>query len=156
MEEYIGRPLFERKAGVLRPLSDAEAKTEALTRAFRSLSASLSALNAPEGHGSIAVTTTHSLAEFWLSSILPDFHAQTGHLNLRLETSFDIIDLEENGLDFAIRLLGDPESDVATLPLFPEVFAPLATKDFAKRHGLDRGTKKPCWRAPDQRDTALQ
>lgn len=42
LEEYIGRSLFEREAGALRPLSDAEAETEALTRAFRSLSACLS------------------------------------------------------------------------------------------------------------------
>lgn len=136
LEDYLGRPLFERLSTGVRPAED-------LLRAAPQLNASMSGLASvlrdlqPAADGNrISVTLSPGLAENWLSTELADFFGMLQDADLRIHTSKTPEDLSSGQLDFAVRSIREPGEEFDAEWLFPSGVVPICTPEFAQTYGL--------------------
>lgn len=110
LEEQIGQPLFHR---VNRALQLTQAGEELFRAADEALALVDSAAERLAGAGrSLGVTTTTALASLWLVPRLPRFARTHTGIDVRIAASNEILDLEREQLDIAIRFLL-PGGDIA-------------------------------------------
>jgi DNA-binding transcriptional LysR family regulator len=63
--------------------------------------------------------------------------SKVGQIDLRLNTSWEVMDLNDADLDFAIRYMGEAEDGMESLWLMRSGVVPVCTPDFAKRYSLN-------------------
>lgn len=143
LEDRLGRPLFKRKPGGLEPMEDLAALAPALAAGFANLAAVQGALQHNEPARHVSLTVTKTFAESWLPFHLPDLFAKVGAIDLRLDTSWTVVDLATTDFHFAIRFMPepDPDSGIAAIGLMPSGVVPVCTPDFAKRYDLHPGRR---------------
>lgn len=136
LEDRIGRPLFLRESRGLVP-------TEALTDVQQRLSGGMAILAGVQRDLSsesvprrIALAVTQTFAENWLPRHMPSLFAKTDGMDLRLDTRWDLVGIDEGGFDFAIRYMAAPGPEFGQVPLLPSGVVPVCTPDFASRYGL--------------------
>src|SRR6478609_1630246 len=103
LEEFVGVPLFERRHKAL-------ALTDAGQAYFRVVAASLGELReatrklreSRTGHV-LTVTTTVSFASIWLVPRLARFRKQHPRVDVRITATHNVVDMEREGIDLAIR-----------------------------------------------------
>jgi DNA-binding transcriptional LysR family regulator len=103
LEAFVGVPLFERRHKAL-ALSDAGLAY------YRSVSATLDQLreatrklrDSGKGHV-LTVTTTVSFAALWLVPRLARFRKEYPHVDVRITATQEVVELEREGVDVAIR-----------------------------------------------------
>ena len=102
-EEFVGVQLFERRHKAL-------ALTDAGQAYYRVVAASLGELReatrklreARTGHV-LTVTTTVSFASIWLVPRLARFRREHPHTDVRITATHNVVDMEREGIDLAIR-----------------------------------------------------
>ena len=109
LEEQLGRPLFHRANRTLQ-------LTSAGSELFRAAELALDALDAAvdrvAGAGrSLGITTTTALASMWLVPRLPSYARAHPGCDVRVAASNDLVDLERERLDVALRFV-PPGADV--------------------------------------------
>jgi len=103
LEEFVGLPLFERRHKAL-------ALTDAGQAYYRVVSASLGELReatrklreSRTGHV-LTVTTTVSFASIWLVPRLARFRKEHPRVDVRITATHNVVDMEREGIDLAIR-----------------------------------------------------
>jgi DNA-binding transcriptional LysR family regulator len=140
LEARLGRQLFHRRPGGLAPVAELAALADRLAAALSSLAAVERMLSARAPDDFVAVTVTQTFAETWLPRHLPDLFARMGRLDLRLDTTWEVVDLSRADLHFAIRYMGPPEPGIRARDLLPSGVVPVCTPDFARRYGLGPDT----------------
>ena len=103
LEEFLGVALFERRHKAL-------ALTEAGQAYYRTVAASLDQLreatrrlrSARTGHV-LTVTTTVSFASIWLVPRLIRFRKDHPRVDVRIAATHEVVDMEREGIDLAIR-----------------------------------------------------
>uniref|UniRef100_UPI003B5165A4 LysR substrate-binding domain-containing protein n=1 Tax=Roseovarius indicus TaxID=540747 RepID=UPI003B5165A4 len=139
LEDRLGRVLFTRTPGGLRPTPDLVAVADRLTEAMTALARAQEALTFEPPGNRVAVSVTQTFAETWLPRHLPDLFPRLGQIDLNLNTTWDVVDLHGADLHFAIRYMGEITGDLAGIPLLPSGVVPVCTPDFAARYGLGAG-----------------
>lgn len=141
LEHRLGRALFERGPGGLAPLEAARQAADRLTRGFALIADAEQDLGARGPSRQVALTVTQTFAETWLPRHLSALFAARGAVDLRLETTWEVLDLHRSEMHFAIRFMGPPAPDHSALDLMPSGVVPVCTPDFAARYGLGPETR---------------
>ncbi|MBU1360723.1 MAG: LysR family transcriptional regulator [Gammaproteobacteria bacterium] len=131
LEAQLGVALFERRHRSL-ALTDAggifqRAVVESLER-LRDATARVRAASAPR---QVAITCTPGFASLWLIPRLARFTAAHPSVDVRISASLDVLDLERNRIDLAVRFV--PIARGVGPSLFEESVLPLCSPQVAKQ-----------------------
>jgi DNA-binding transcriptional LysR family regulator len=132
LEESLGLPLFERRHKAL-------ALTDAGEAYYRSVAQTLDHLReatrrvreARTGHV-LTVTTTVSFAALWLVPRLARFRKEHPRVDVRITATHEIVDLERDGIDVAIRDLPLNRVPPGAAFLVGEHLAPMCSPAYVK------------------------
>lgn len=141
LEKRLDRPLFERGPGGLVALDELRDTADRLTRSFAMLSEVERSLGTHSGSRQVALTVTQTFAETWLPRHLPSLFARRAGVDIRLETTWEVVDLRHSEMHFAIRFMGPPDAEHHAIDLLPSGVVPVCTPDFAERYRLGPGTR---------------
>ncbi|HUQ29059.1 MAG TPA: transcriptional regulator GcvA [Usitatibacter sp.] len=148
LEAFVGMPLFERrhKALALTPAGDAYYKTVAQTldqlrEATRRLK------ETRKGHV-LTVTTTVSFAALWLVPRLSRFRKEHPNVDVRIAATFEVVDLEREGIDLAIRDCALAKAPPGAVFLVGEQLMPVCSPAYLREAKRD---KRPLARPADLR-----
>lgn len=124
IEREVGLALFERDGPRVRLSAGGERLAAALRPALATLDATVEQLRQSSQRPRVRITTFASFASLWLMPRLPLFQAQYPEVDIAVEASDQIVDLEASGQDVALRL---------TLPAHPAVRVAEAQALFEER-----------------------
>ncbi len=141
LEERLGRPLFRRLPGGLEPVDEMAAMAQTLRAGFSGIASVQKALQERSPSRQVSLTVTATFAETWLPRHLPELFARVGAIDLRLDTTWTVVDLATSDVHFAIRFMPEPGQGIAALPLLPSGVVPVCTADFADRYDLHPGRR---------------
>ena len=152
LEEFVGVPLFERRHKAL-------ALTDAGQAYFRVVAASLGELReatrklreSRTGHV-LTVTTTVSFASIWLVPRLARFRKQHPRVDVRITATHNVVDMEREGIDLAIRDCPLDRVPPGSTYLVSEHLAVVASQQYLKEA---KAQKKPYAKPADLRHHAL-
>jgi LysR family transcriptional regulator, glycine cleavage system transcriptional activator len=133
LEDWFGLKLFERKT---RGVALTEAGIDfyaASHKALRQLSAAALAIRPEEK--SVRVTTVPSFATRWLVPRLADFAKLHPSIDVSIDASDDLHDLDQGDVDLAIRIVREvPPPQLHSVKLFDEVWFPVCSPAYKKAH----------------------
>lgn len=141
IEALIGQPLFAREPGGLVPLPSLREVQDQLSTSLSGLAAVQQRLAATPPSNQLSLAVTQTFAENWLPRHLPDLFAALGSVDLRLNTSWDVVDLIGGPWDFAIRYMAQAAPGLDAIPLLPTGVVPVCTTEFARRYRLSPSTR---------------
>ena len=152
LEEFVGVPLFERRHKAL-------ALTEAGQVYHRSISAALDQVReatrklreARRGHV-LTVTTTISFASAWLVPRLSRFRRENPAIDVRIKATHEVVDLDRDGIDLAVRDLAVANAPAGSIHLVSEHMAAMCSPEYAREA---KAAKKPLNRPEDLRHHIL-
>src|SRR5690349_9026068 len=130
LEEFVGETLFERRHKAL-------ALTPAGVAYHRSVAAALDQLreatrklrDARRGHV-LTVTTTVSFASAWLVPRLARFRRENPGIDVRITATHEVVDLERDGIDVAVRDCAVGAAPPGSIHLVAETLAAMCSKDY--------------------------
>lgn len=123
LEDDLGVALFARQHRALVLTPAGEKLLLACQNMLAQLRRTVSSIRAPAAREVLAITTTPSFASLWLIPRLRAFTQSNPAVDVRLDASYDIRDLRNDGFDLAVRYqrasAGEGE------PLFSETLLPV-------------------------------
>ena len=152
LEEFVGEPLFERRHKAL-------ALTAAGAAYHRSVAAALDQVreatrklrDARRGHV-LTVTTTVSFASAWLVPRLARFRRENPGIDVRITATHEVVDLERDGIDVAVRDCAVASAPPGAVHLVGEHMAAMCSPLYAREA---KAQKKPLNRPEDLRHHVL-
>ena len=137
LEAFVGVDLFERRHKAL-------ALTDAGQAYYRTVSQTLDLLREAtrrlketrKGHV-LTVTTTVSFAALWLVPRLARFRKDHPHVDVRITATHEVVDLEREGIDVAIRDCPLNRAPPGAVFLVGEHLAPMASPAYLKEASRD-------------------
>jgi LysR family glycine cleavage system transcriptional activator len=144
LEAFVGMPLFERRHKAL-------GLTEAGQAYYRTVAASLEQLReatrrlreSRTGHV-LTVTTTVSFASAWLVPRLARFRREQPRVDVRITATHEVVDMEREGIDLAIRDCPLGQVPPGAVHLVGEHMAPVCSAAYAKEaKAMKRPLLKP-------------
>ena len=126
LEEQLGVALFRRSHRELRLTEEGQTLYKASAEVLRLLRDVAGRLGARPGM--LTVTTTASFAALWLVPRLNDFRRLHPGIDMRLDASNEIQDLEREGIDVAIRYCTPKAAGDSAVRLFGELVFPVCAK----------------------------
>jgi LysR family glycine cleavage system transcriptional activator len=126
LEQRLGQPLFRRLPREVTLTPAGERLARAAGEAMSLLRTALSDL-ADDDDGVLAITTQQSLAIQWLAPRIGGFQLAHPKIAVRLDTSSQIVDLNREGFDLAVRSGSGDWPGLESLYLFPSTLTPLCT-----------------------------
>jgi LysR family glycine cleavage system transcriptional activator len=135
LEEFLGVALFERHGRELR-------LTPAGARFHRAIRAPLAAIHAATDdligaprRQRVTITLPTSIAAFWLIPRMAKLQQRHPSVDLQLVATNRLCDLAREQIDLAIRYGTGPWRDVDSRALMPELYFPVASAAFLRKHG---------------------
>jgi LysR family glycine cleavage system transcriptional activator len=158
LEQYLRAPLFRRSGRLVYLTPDAERLLPRVRAALTELERAIDEARTDRRLGPLTVSVLGSFLQAWLLPRLPDFQRRHPDIDLRVQSSPEIVDFVRSDVQVAIRYgLGHwPPLHVEKLlddwlvpvcaPAQLERCGPIATRDDLERHHLLHSTTEP-WRA---------
>ncbi|HEY8608331.1 MAG TPA: LysR substrate-binding domain-containing protein [Noviherbaspirillum sp.] len=88
--------------------------------------------NARRGRANpVTISASHGVCSLWLLPRLGAFKARYPAIDVRLTADNRVVDLEREGVDFALRYCADSVAPRSAIPLFKEVIVPVAAPALA-------------------------
>lgn len=109
LEEQLGQALFRRVNRALQLTEAGQQLYIATGEALDLIDAAIDRLASSDN--TVAFTTTPALASTWLVPLLPQFARRHPHIDVRLVASNDMLDMQREHLDLAIRYV-PPGADI--------------------------------------------
>lgn len=103
LEDDLGVALFRRRHRGLALTEEGSALHDACREAFERLRSTVTQLRAPGERQVLTLTTTPGVASLWLIPRLSRFTREHPGIDVRIDTSLDLRDLDAEGIDVAIR-----------------------------------------------------
>lgn len=139
LEDYVGEPLFIRNRGDLELTESGRRLMPGLTDAFNRLLDTLAELHAEDDGAPIRVSVAPSFASKWLVPRLAKLRERAPELEVLIDASTRLADLNDDDVDCAIRYGAGAYPGLAVDRLFSEAVIPVCSPDLAARHDLHRG-----------------
>jgi DNA-binding transcriptional LysR family regulator len=132
LEAHYALPLFRRLHRALRLTDDGQR----LYRAVDAMLSQLHELSRELGRGRavrpVVVTTTPGFAGLWLIPRLSGFAALRPDVDVRISASYDLAELDRDGIDLAIRYTDAGRAGASAQRLFGEVVFPVCSPRLAR------------------------
>jgi LysR family glycine cleavage system transcriptional activator len=135
LEEQLGMPLFRRRHRELLLTDAGQSLFKAVSEALRILRDAAARLSGRAG-GMLTVTTTISFASLWLVPRLTQFRSLHPEIDVRIAASNDMIDLERDDIDVAIRYCAPEAAGAGAVELFGEKAFPVCAPALVSRGQL--------------------
>lgn len=136
LEEHLGLALLNRHPTGSVPTSIAEKVAGVLSRHMAGLRDVLDDLTPDNQPNRIALSVLPEFAANWFPRHLATLFSQVPGIDLRIDTSRSLVDLNDGEYDFAIRYAREPTAEHAYEPLLDDYCAPICTPEFAKRYKI--------------------
>lgn len=135
LERQIGKALFERRTRALELTAAGERLYAVVRQALQAVDRTVDEIRGDAGTPRVTVTTYASFASLWLVPRLADFQRQHPGIDIRIDASDRMVDLESDDVDIAIRWLrpGAPVPTDATLLKAEEASPALSPRLLAAR-----------------------
>jgi len=136
LEEYLGRPLFQRSARGLSLTATADDLLPKLQAALGALEGAVHEARVERDSGTLRVTTLASFLQQWLLARLPRFRERYPSLTLKLHTSRSIVDFNRSNHHVGLRF-GTHTSwpGLHAQQLLREWLVPVCTPSLLKKFG---------------------
>ncbi|MGG4774420.1 LysR family transcriptional regulator [Alcaligenaceae bacterium 429] len=136
LEERLNTELLQRERLGMRLTYMGEKLYPMLNDAFAQVDRAMDMVAAHASTRTLTISTVAAFAASWLVPRLGRFTQQYPHIEVRVETGSDLVDMRKDRVDIALRHgLGDyPELDV--LPLMAPVLVPVAADSLLQGHAL--------------------
>ena len=103
LERHMGLALLDRSGRAMALTDDGARLANAFELGFGAIAATVQELTGADADRPLHVTATPTFAAFWLMPRLTEFQAQYPEINLMLDPSAALVQLEPGGIDIAIR-----------------------------------------------------
>src|SRR6476659_8383889 len=103
LEAFVGVPLFERRHKSLALTPAGEAYHRTVSQTLDLLRDATRRLRETRAGHVLTVTTTVSFAALWLVPRLARFRKEHPEVDVRIAATFEVVDMEREGIDLAIR-----------------------------------------------------
>ncbi|HET9578778.1 MAG TPA: transcriptional regulator GcvA [Usitatibacter sp.] len=152
LEEFVGVPLFERRHKVLALTEAGQAYYRAVAAALEQVKEATRKLRESRSRHVLTVTTTVSFASLWLVPRLARFRKEHPNVDVRIAATFEVLDMEREGIDLAIRDLLVANAPPGSVFLVGEQLAAVCSPGYLREA---RRTKKPLAKPADIRHHVL-
>lgn len=124
LEFELGLPLFKRKTRALELTLAGQTLAKLVRQQLTALDACVEELRGGEQRARVSITTIPSFASIWLIPRLAAFNRIAPEVDLRIDSTEMIIDLQAEGIDVAIRILHQDKAPRSAFLLAQEKFTP--------------------------------
>jgi LysR family glycine cleavage system transcriptional activator len=152
LEESLGLPLFERRHKALVLTEAGEAYYRSVAQTLDQLREATRRLRAARTGHVLTVTTTVSFAALWLVPRLARFRKEHPRVDVRITATHEVVDLEREGIDLAIRDVALNRVPPGAVFLVGEHLAAMCSPAYVKE---SRRMKLPLERPQDLRQHVL-
>lgn len=136
LEERLGMALFARQGRRVVLTAQGRRIAPQLTEALSLVTKAFGAVRA-ENDGVLSVSASMTFATQWLAARLGTFHLRHPGIAVRLQSSNELVDLERDDVDVAIRGTGDPGPRLISHFLMRQAVVPMASRNFLERHPIN-------------------
>jgi LysR family transcriptional regulator of beta-lactamase len=133
LESRLGVSLFRRLPRGLALTDEGQALLPVITQSFDGMGWMLDRFTGGPAREVLTLGVVGTFANGWLIERLPGFAAHSPHVDLRIMTNNNHVDLAGDGLDFAIRFGVGAWHGTHAEPLMTAPLAPLCAPDVAER-----------------------
>ncbi len=124
LEFELGQPLFKRKTRALELTAAGHTLAKLVRQQLAVFDACVEELRGGEQRARVAITTIPSFASIWLIPRLPAFNRIAPGVDLRIDSTEMIVDLQAERFDVAIRILHQEKAPRSAILLAQEKFTP--------------------------------
>ena len=149
LEAHYTLPLFRRLHRALRLTEDGQTLYQAVVGVLTQLHQVGTRLKPERRARTVVVTTTPGFAGLWLIPRLASFTASRPEVDVRISATYNLVNLDRDGFDLAIRYQTDDAAGEGTQRLFGEVVMPVCSPR------LLRDPKRPLKTPEDLRHQVL-
>ena len=137
LEQRLGAPLFRRLPRGLALTAEGQALVPVVAQAFDTMGATLDRFADGRMREVLTVGVVGTFATGWLLDRIADFARDCPHVDLRIMTNNNRVDLAGEGLDYAIRFGEGAWHGTQAEPMMASPLTPLCTGETAARLGGD-------------------
>jgi len=152
LESFLGVPLFERRHKALALTGAGEAYYRAVAPVLDQLRDATRRLHEARSGHVLTVTTTVSFASLWLVPRLSHFRRQHPNVDVRITATHEVVDMEREGVDVAIRDCALNRAPAGAIYLVGEHLVAVCSPDYAREASR---AHKPLKRPEDLRHHTL-
>ena len=127
LEEYLGLPLFRRRARGLSLGESGQLLLSELREVFLRLDKAMERVIDSDSRGTLTLSVAPTFAVMWLIPRLQKFDALHPDIDVRISTSLSLIDFQRDDFDAAIRLGSGNWFGMETIKLFDESVTPMCS-----------------------------
>ena len=122
LEKYCGHQLFRRHPRPMSLTRTGEQLFPVIHDGFNRFSQALAALGVAQTASHLRVTTTSAFAGQWLLPRLPEWRRAHPHISLDIISTYDVLDLNTDVVDVAVRYARNLPGDGVSYELFRDTF----------------------------------
>lgn len=131
LEEALGVPLFQRRHRALLLTDEGQLLQQAVARMLKELRETVGQIVRAPG-GMITVTTMVTFASLWLVPRLAKFRQVHPEVDVRIAANNEVLDLERDRIDVAIRYIAPDRVPAGATQLFGEEVVPVCAPSLLK------------------------
>jgi LysR family glycine cleavage system transcriptional activator len=120
LEDALGKPLLEKRGRGLVLTATGDAASRDLIRAFRQIISTVEKIRKTEQGARLIISVDPSFAAAWLVPRLQDFRVRNPAIEVLIDSSMEVVDLQRGAADIAIRFGVPPDGNLVTRRLFDE------------------------------------
>lgn len=124
LEQEVGKPLFLRRTRALELTAAGNQLQLAVQQALATIDQGVAEIRGHAGTRRVTLTTYASFASLWLVPRLAHFQREHPDIELRLDASDRVVDLNAEDIDLAIRWVPLDRVPEGTVPLIEDLAAP--------------------------------
>jgi LysR family glycine cleavage system transcriptional activator len=135
LETALGLPLFLRRPRALELTPEGSAYAGRVQAAFALIREATAEVTAKRRSATLSVTCTASVAAQWLLPRLAAFQAEMPDLDIQINSSNRVFDLERDGIDLAIRHGSGRYEGLSSILWMEDALLPVLSPDLVMRAG---------------------
>lgn len=133
LEEHFGTPLLIRKHRAIELTAAGQQLIGLSAPWLEQLGAYTETIRSRQRPPPVTLSASVGVASLWVLPQLGVFQAANPMIDVRINTSNQMLDLRRDGLDLAIRYCAESQVPAGTVKLFDEYIAPVASPALAAR-----------------------
>ncbi|HEU4621839.1 MAG TPA: LysR substrate-binding domain-containing protein [Burkholderiaceae bacterium] len=135
LEDEVGKPLFARKTRALELTAAGQRLHRAVRGALHEIDRAVTEVRSATSRKRVSLTTWPSFASLWLVPRLADFARLHPEIDIRIDASDRVLDLQDDDLDIALRYCRDEQAPRDAIRLLDEELTPALAPALLERMG---------------------